>query len=576
SRVDHGAWRSVVDVIDARSLQHADRVALSDGSVVVTYARLRERTRDLAGRLRARGLGRGDVVAVVLDRGPAFIELALAVWRVGAAYLPLAPAHPVDWRQEVVRRAGAVLVVGLSETHAVPGVPFLDLGSNAGSVAPEAEDAVLAPEDLAYIICTSGSTGEPKLVMTEHRGVSNLMHAQRDFLGALGPDTRVLQFFHPSFDASLFDILMALPNGGRLETIDASLISGEPLAQVLVGRSITHAVLPATVLRTLQPGRFPDLQVLMSTGDVCLPETARQWGAHHRFVNGYGPTEVTVASTLQTVGAVDGERVPIGGPLSNYHVVILDEHLRPVPDGTPGELCIGGEGVGRGYLGRPTLTAERFIPDPFSAKPGGRLYRSGDVGRWLSDGTLEFLGRRDDQVKIRGARIELGQVEAALAALPEVRDAVALKDGTGERLLGYVMPDAGAVLSGEAVRAELRRRLPGYLVPDVIVVVDAWPLNTNGKVDRARLPRPQRTERTGYQPPESPGEEALAGIAAALLGMERVGRHDNLFELGGHSLFATQLVARVRRMLGAQLELSAVLQSPTVAQLAARLGEGQG
>ncbi|TNV48813.1 non-ribosomal peptide synthetase, partial [Corallococcus exiguus] len=564
SRVDHGPWRSVVDVIVEQCRLHADRVALADGTTETTYARLDARTRALASNLRARGIGRGDVVTLVLDRGPAFVELALAVWRVGAAYLPLSPSHPRAWREDIVRRVGAALVVGFSPDSAVPGVPFLDAGAEVGSIASREDDAVLVPEDLAYIICTSGSTGEPKLVMSEHRGVANLLHAQRDFLGALGPDTRALQFFHPSFDASLFDVLLALPNGGRLETLDAAQLSGEPLAQVLVRRRITHAVLPATVLRTLRPGGFPDLQMLMSVGDVCLPETVRQWGSQHRFINGYGPTEVTVASTLQAVRSVDGERVPIGRPISNYHVVLLDEHLHPVPDGVPGELCFGGDGVGRGYLGLPGLTAERFIPDAFGPLPGGRLYRSGDLGRWLPDGTLEFLGRRDDQVKIRGARIELGQVEAALAALPDVRDAVALVDGTGERLLGYVMPVAGAVLSGDAVRAELRRRLPGYLVPDVMVVVDAWPLNTSGKVDRARLPRPQRMERTGYQPPESPAEEALAAIAAALLGMERVGRHDDLFELGGHSLFATQLVARVRRVLGAQLELSAVLQSPTV------------
>ncbi|WP_426747497.1 amino acid adenylation domain-containing protein [Myxococcus faecalis] len=572
-RVDHGPWRSVVDVIAEQCRRHADRVALSAGAAEITYAMLEARTRALAARLRARGLGRGDVVAVVLERGAAFVELALAVWRVGAAYLPLAPSHPQAWREDIVRRVGAALVVGAPECQ-VRGVPFLEPGADAGE--GRVEDTMLVPEDLAYIICTSGSTGEPKLVMTEHRGVANLLHAQRDFLGALGPDTRVLQFFHPSFDASLFDVLMALPNGGRLETLDASPLSGASLAQVMVDRRITHAVLPATVLRTLQPGGFPDLQVVMSTGDVCLPETARQWSAHHRFVNGYGPTEVTVASTLQAVHDVEGERVPIGRPLSNDHVVILDEHLRLVPDGVAGELCIGGEGVGRGYLGRPDLTAERFIPDAFGPVPGGRLYRSGDWGRWLPDGTLEFLGRRDDQVKIRGARIELGQVEAALAALPDVRDAVALIDDTRERLLGYVMPDTGAALTGDAVRAELRRRLPGYLVPDVVVVVEAWPLNTSGKVDRARLPRPPRAERTDYQAPRSPGEVALAAIAAALLGMERVGCDDNLFELGGHSLFATQLVARVRRVLGAQLELSEVLQTPTVARLAARLREAQG
>ncbi|WP_395835505.1 amino acid adenylation domain-containing protein [Cystobacter fuscus] len=581
SEVDHGPWRSALDEMDRQARLHAHHVAISDGTVEVTYARLHERTRALAGRLRARGIGRGDVVAVVMDRGPAFIETVLALWRVGAAYLPLAPAHPEDWRGDVIRRAGAALVVGPSRASAVPGLPHLELGAEPGTDVPESEDvegeAVLAPEDLAYIICTSGSTGEPKLVMAEHRGVAHLLHAQRDVLGELGPRTRVLQFAHPSFDATLFDILMALANGGCLETLDDSRTSGELLAEVLLTRRITHAVLPASVLRTLRPGRFIDLELVISTGDVCLPETARQWSGFHRFVNGYGPTEVTVASTLHTVvGAPHGERVPIGRPLSNSHVVILDERLRPVADGTPGEICIGGSGVGRGYLGQPALTAERFVPDPFSPVPGSRLYRSGDIGRRLADGTLEFLGRRDDQIKVRGARIELGQVEAALVALPNVRDAVAVIEGRGERLLGYVLPAAGDVLSAEALRAELRRRLPGYLVPDVICVVDEWPLTTSGKVDRARLPRPRRPEHDAYQPPRTPLEESLAGIAAELLRMDRVGVRDDLFELGGHSLFAMQFVARVRGVLGAHVELSAVLGSRSVAEIAARIKAGHG
>ncbi|WP_239470279.1 non-ribosomal peptide synthetase [Archangium violaceum] len=576
SGAEPGPWRSVLDVLEEQSRLHANRVAIADAAVTVTYAQLRKRSRILAGMMRARGIGRGDVVAVVMDRGPAFVETLIAIWRVGAAYLPLAPSHPAAWREEVIRKAGATLVVDLSPDSAVPGVPYLDLGG-APRTVPESEDAAggaaLTPEDLAYIICTSGSSGEPKLVMIEHRGVANLIHAQRDSLGALGPDTRVLQFAHPAFDGALFDILLALAHGGRLETIDATRISGEPLADVLLTRHITHAVLPAAVVRTLNPGRFTHLEVVLSIGDVCLPETARQWAAFHRFVNGYGPTEVTVASTLHTVGAQNGERVPIGRPISHSHAVLLDDHLRPVPNGMPGEICIGGAGVGRGYLGQPGLTAERFIPDPFSPVPGSRLYRSGDVGRQLANGTIEFLGRRDNQVKVRGARIELDQVEAALLALPNVRDAVAVIDARGERLLGYVIPVAGAELSADAVRAELRHHLPGYLVPDVLVPVDAWPLTTSGKVDRASLPRPQRPDSIDDQPPRTPEEEALAGIAAELLGLERVGVHDNLFELGGHSLFATQLVARVRGALGAHLELSAVLQAPTVAEIAARLGD---
>ncbi|MET0400956.1 MAG: amino acid adenylation domain-containing protein [Cystobacter sp.] len=565
-------------MLDTQARAHADRVALADASTEVTYAQLGERTRALARRLRARGLGAGDVVAVVMERGIPFIETVLALWHIGAAYLPLAPAHPVAWREDVVRRAGAVLVVGDPTASAVPGVPHLDpevLALDSTGVGLETpEDArALAPEALAYIICTSGSTGEPKLVMIEQRGVANLLLAQRDFLRGAGPRMRVLQFFHPSFDAALFDILMALGNGGRLELIDDACLSGARLEEVLRSRHITHAVLPVSVLRTLTPVGFPDLEVVMSIGDVCLAETARQWAAHRRFINGYGPTEITVGCTLHTVDSRQAERVPIGRPLPQTHLVLLDEHLRPVPPGSPGEICIGGSGVGRGYLGQPALTAERFIPDPFSPTHGGRLYRTGDLGRLLADGSLDFLGRRDDQVKVRGARIELGQVERALRALSGVRDAVAVVDGAGERLFGYVLPGGQPTPDVDALRAALRLRLPAYLVPDVLVALDEWPLTLSGKVDRSRLPRPpgSRTEREGS--PRTPQERALADLAARLLGLERVGVHDDLFALGGHSLFATQLVARVRAEWGAHLELSAVLTTPVIAELAARLPE---
>ncbi|MFY0578578.1 AMP-binding protein [Cystobacter fuscus] len=304
-----------------------------------------------------------------MDRGLAFIETALALWRIGAAYLPLAPAHPEVWRGDVIRRAGAVLVVGPSRASAVPGVPHLALDEEPGADDPTGEDAVgevaLSPEDLAYIICTSGSTGEPKLVMIEHGGVANLLHAQRDFLGELGPRTRVLQFFHPSFDAALFDILMALANGGRLELIDDSRLSGEPLADVLLTRRITHAVLPVSVLRTLRPGRFTDLELVMSTGDVCLPKTARQWSPFHRFVNGYGPTEVTVASTLHTVvGAPEGERVPIGQLSPTTMSSSSTSACARWPTGLRGRSASAGAESGGGIWGNPPSPPRRSFPIP--------------------------------------------------------------------------------------------------------------------------------------------------------------------------------------------------------------------
>ncbi|MFI1332888.1 amino acid adenylation domain-containing protein [Streptomyces sp. NPDC020845] len=553
-------WCSAGAMIAERCSADPSRTALSDGVAEVGYGELDARVNALAATLVRRGITRGEIVALVFDRGMAFVVALLAVWRAGAAYLPLSPSHPEAWLTGVARQAGVALVVGAP----IPGFPYLD-------EVPEAAEPVEdrnAPEDLAYVIATSGSTGTPKLVMIEHGGLVNLVHAQREYLGGVPARSRVLQFPHPAFDAALFDVLMALPNGARLEVLGGPHLSGDPLAGVLTGRHITHAVLPAAVVRTLRPGRFPELDVLMSIGDVCLPETARQWGAHHRFVNGYGPTETTICATLHASVGAEQTRVPIGRPIAGCHVVILDEERNPVPPGAVGEICIGGLGVGRGYLGQPELTAERFIPDP----AGGRLYRSGDLGRTLADGSIEFLGRVDDQVKVRGARVELGQVEGALAALPGVRDALAVLDRRGEpRLLGYVIADTDADTDAEELRASLASTLPAYVVPDEVVLVDRWPLTISGKVDRAALPRPGRATRE-TDAPRDETEAEVVRIAAELLGAERVGVHDDLFDLGGDSLFATQLVARLRSRLGVEVALRTVLECGTAAGIAAGIG----
>jgi amino acid adenylation domain-containing protein len=576
-------WTSITDLIARQCRQHADAVALADGRAVLGYGDLAGQVARLAGALAGHGVGAGDVICVVLDRGMDFVRAALAAWWIGAAYLPLSPGHPEAWRAKVARRAAAVISVGRGPAVAGTAPRHLDLdrdpGGDLDGAAPARTPAPLRPQDLAYLISTSGSTGEPKLVMIEHGGVRNLARAQADYLGDLGPGTRVLQFSHPSFDAALFDVLLALAHGGRLELIQAGQTSGEPLAAVLRNRGVTHAVLPAAALRTLEPGHFRDLKVVMSVGDVCLPQTARQWSAHHRFINGYGPTEVTVAATLHTCAGDDDEAdiVPIGRPIAGCELRILDERLRPVPAGQAGEICLGGAGVGRGYLGQPQASAQRFVADPFSAVPGARLYRTGDLGRLRADGAVEFLGRKDAQVKIRGARIELGMVEAALAALPGVRDAVAVADAPpGEperRLLGYarVDPAAGPALTGMQLRRLLARRVPGYLVPEQVVVVAQWPMTTSGKVDRGRLPRPPRAAGPSIEAPRTPTERAIAEIALTLLGVPALGIHDNLFDAGGHSLLAAQLVARIRDRLGQRIELSAVLGGPTIAGIAGEL-----
>jgi amino acid adenylation domain-containing protein len=571
-------WTSITGLIARRCHQHAAAAALADGQAVLPYGELAHQVAGLAGALAGHGVGAGDVICLVLDRGMDFVRVALAAWWLGAAYVPLSPDHPADWRTEVARRCGAAISVGRGPAAGVaPG--YLDLSRDLAGAAPALSPMPLRPADLAYVIPTSGSTGEPKLVMIEHGGVRNLVRAQADYLDDLGPGSRVLQFAHPSFDSALFEVLLALAHGGRLELIEASQTSGEPLATVLRERRVTHAVLPAAVLRTLEPGLSSDLRVVLSVGDVCLPQTARQWSAHHRFINGYGPTEVTVAATLHscTGGNDEADMVPIGRPITGCQLWILDDQLRPVPAGQVGEICLGGAGVGRGYLGQPDATARRFVTDPFTAAPGARLYRTGDLGRLRADGAVEFLGRQDAQVKIRGARIELGQVEAALAALPGVRDAVAVADASpGEperRLLGYVRKDPAAdpQLPGRELRQLLTRQVPGYLVPEQIVTVAQWPLTTSGKVDRARLPRPPRVVGPAAEAPRTPTERAVTEIAVALLGTPGLGVHDNLFDVGGHSLLAAQLVARIRDRLGRRIELSAVLNHPTIAGIAGEL-----
>ncbi|MGI5255442.1 amino acid adenylation domain-containing protein [Actinacidiphila glaucinigra] len=553
-------WASVGAVIAQQCASTPLAVAIHADGEDLTYGELDAQADALASALIRAGVGNDDVVALVVERSAAFVVAVLAVWRAGAAYLPLAPSHPDAWLTAAARRAKVSLVLG----KPIPGFRTLD-------EVPEHSDPVADRNNathLAYVIATSGSTGTPKLVMIEHGGLSNLAQAQRVFLDSVPACSRVLLFAHPAFDAALFDIVLALTNGACLEIPDTAIHSGEPLAHVLTDRRITHAVLPASVLRTLEPGGFPNLDVLISIGDVCLPETARRWSTQHRFVNGYGPTETTICTTLHTTIGTETTRVPIGRPIAGSHVVVLDDNRRPVPSGTAGEIYIGGLGVGRGYLGDPLLTAERFVEDPAA----GRLYRSGDLGRVLDDGTIEFLGRVDDQVKVRGARIELGQVEAALIAQPGVRDALAMVDRRGEsRLLGYVIGD----VDPDLLRKSLTREVPGYLVPDQIMVVERWPLTVSGKVDREALPRPGRTDER-VQEPRNESEAAVVEAAAELLGIDagRIDVNDDLLSLGGNSLFATQLVARLRSGLGAQIRLRTVLNNATPAAIAAGMDKG--
>jgi amino acid adenylation domain-containing protein len=575
------AERCVHELFRDQALSTPDAVSVAFGDRTLTYAELDARANRLARHLQALGVGPDVPVAISVERSPEMVVALLGVLKAGGAYLPVDPTYPRERRAYMLEDSGAPVLLTLSHLAA-------DLPEHTARVVLLDEDwpaierhastdveSSTTPDSLAYVIYTSGSTGRPKGVMVPHRGVVNLALAQIG-LFRITPESRVLQFASFSFDAAVSEVLTALLAGARLHLApQEALMPDLPLVTTLQEGEISVATLPPSVLSVLPKADFPALKTLVSAGEACPAEVARRWAPGRHFVNAYGPTETTVCATAST--AEDGSRRPsIGGPVDNTRAYVVDERLRPVPIGIPGELCVGGVGVARGYLRRPGLTAERFVPDPFAAEPGARLYRTGDRVRWLEDGALEYVGRIDDQVKVRGFRIELGEVEAMLRTHPAVADVVvaAREVAPGDRrLLGWVVPAQGQAADGSALRSYLKAHLPDYMVPSAIGTLPAFPLTPNGKVDRARLPSPDAVakERTGFEAPRTPAEVAMAEIWAEVLGVQPVGIHDDFFELGGHSLLATRVVSRVRQALGFDVPLRLLFESPTVADLCRHL-----
>ncbi|MBW3655302.1 MAG: amino acid adenylation domain-containing protein, partial [Gemmatimonadetes bacterium] len=428
----------------------------------------------------------------------------------------------------------------------------------------------VTPEHPAYVIYTSGSTGRPKGVLVPHRGLCNVAAAQQRVFG-LGPDDRVLQFAALSFDAAAFELVMALASGAALCLAPREeLLPGPGLLALLRRHAVTTVTLPPSALAALPVEDLPALRTITLAGEALPAELVERWGARHRLWNLYGPTEATIWSTAAE--CADPARKPdIGAPIANVRAYVLDAALEPVPVGVPGELYVGGAGVARGYLGRPGLTAERFVPDPFGGEAGARLYRTGDRVRRLADGSLDFVGRVDHQVKVRGYRIELGEIEARLAEHPAVREAVVLarEDEPGEkRLVAYVV--GGRTTGADVLRAYLDETLPEYMVPAAYVHLDALPLTPNGKLDRKALPSPEGEAfaRHGYEAPVGEVEQALAEVWSEVLGVERVGRGDDFFDLGGHSLLVVLAVSRIKQVLDLEVEPGTVFECPVLKDLA--------
>ena len=568
------------ELFEAQVARTPGALAVACGDVVLSYAELDERAGRLAGHLTSLGAGPEWLVAVVMDKSAEVFVAWLAVAKTGAAFLPVDPAYPAERIGFMLTDARPDLVVTtMAASSSLPAVGgrgpsrvVLDDPVLAGKLARHEPGGVpvLGRAELAhpaYVIYTSGSTGRPKGTVVTHRGLASLAASMASTFG-IGPESRVLQLASLSFDAAVMEMLMAWPAGAALVVPEPGPLAGEMLAEKLDELRISHALIIPTVLASVPVGRVCGFDCLIVGGEACSDRLVADWSPGRRMFNAYGPTELTIAATLS--GLLSGSAVPpIGRPVWNTRVFVLDDGLGLVPPGVAGELYVTGAGLARGYLRQPGLTAERFVACPIGP-PGERMYRTGDLARWNAAGELEFVGRADDQVKVRGFRIELGEVEAVLAGLDGVGQAAAAvrEDRAGDwRLAGYVVPAPGAMLDPAALREAAAQVLPGYMVPAAVVVLGTLPLSPAGKLDRRALPAPEYAA-GGGRDPATPGEQALCEVFAQVLGLEQAGVEDSFFDLGGHSLLATRLVSRIRTVLGAELPIRAVFEHPTPALLA--------
>lgn len=552
----------------------------------LTYGALEAEANRLANYLRARGVGPEVRVGLCVGRSAALIVGALAILKAGGAYVPLDPAHPAERLAFMLGDAAAPVVI--TEAALVADLPAgawetVALDRDAALIARESAAAPhveVAVGNLAYVVYTSGSTGRPKGVEIEHAALLNLVDWHQRAFGVTAAD-RATQVASPAFDAAVWELWPYLTAGATIVLPDeGTRVVPGALRDWLLAERITISFLPTPLAERVLTLPWPEraaLRFLLTGGDALRHYPAA--GLPFALINNYGPSENTVVATSGRVWpAPDGGDLPaIGWPIDNTIVRLLDADGRPVPTGEAGELYIGGASLARGYVGRPDLTAERFLPDPLDPTPGARLYRTGDLGRLLPDGQIAFLGRTDDQVKIRGYRIELDEIVATLNAHPGVATSLVLarEDTPGnKRLVAYVTPRPGARLTTDELRDALLAQLPDYMVPVAFVRQDDFPLTPNGKIDRRALPLPD-AENTAwgddFLAPRTATEAGIAALVAELIAAERVGVDENFFLLGGHSLLGTQLIARIRHDFGVDLPLRAIFEAPTVEELAAEV-----
>jgi amino acid adenylation domain-containing protein len=575
------AEKCVHELFEEQVERAPDAIAVSPvspGKEELSYRELNRRANKLARYLRGMGIGPEVFVGIFMDRSIEMLVGLLAVLKSGAAYLPLDPQYPLERVRFMIEDSQARVVLtqhSLLDRLPDAATQTICLDADCSTFSNESSenlDALALPDNLAYVIYTSGSTGQPKGVLVAHRGVTNMIEASCKLFG-VNSNSRILQGASLSFDASVLEIFMALLGGATLCLMDQGA-SGIELAQLLSDHAITTIAITPSLLDTIPEGEFPELQTIIVGGEACSTGTAARWSRGRRLFNAYAPTEATVYATAMRYVENDGRTPRLGRPIANIQIYLLDPHLQPVPIGIPGEIHVGGAGLARGYLNQPALTAERFIPDPFSRIPGARLYKTGDLARFLNDAELEFVGRIDQQVKVRGFRIELGEIETVLGRHPGVREAVvvAREDAPGgKRLIAYVVANEDLPPAISEMRDYLKRTVPEYMVPSAFVMLEALPLTATGKVDRNALPEPGQVRpelAPVYLAPRTAVEEVLCGVFSEVLKVEPVGVRDSFFELGGHSLLATQVSSRLRETFQVELSLRKVFEAPTVERLA--------
>src|SRR5579864_4938259 len=578
-------------VFEAHARNTPDAISLVCDENQLSYSLLNELANQAAHLLQSTGVDSEMSVAVFLERSPESIIALLAIWKIGGVYVPIDTSYPLERIAFMLSDSEAAVLMttkalASSLLHLSARIVYLDAhGFEVDTCKTRDPNPQIQRDQLAYVIYTSGSMGKPKGVMVPHRGLANLLTVEAN---ALEPhcDSRILQLVSFSFDASLWDVVMALGFGGTLCIVTGEArLPGPVLSDLLRDRMITHATLPPSALAVLPAEDLCALRCITSTGEALTRNVVRRWATGRRIINGYGPTESTVGATLGPCKEEDAV-LHIGRPFAGVQVHVLDRHLQITSIGVPGEIHIGGIGVVRGYLNRPDMTAERFIPDPFGTNPGARLYRTGDRARRLADGTIEFLGRIDDQVKLRGFRIELGEIESTLRRCAGVADAVVVVhefDSQDKRLTAYVVCDAkhqseGASLNTAELRAQVQKTLPPYMVPAIWIFLPRLPVSTNGKVDRRALPAPDASLsrlHESYRAPEGALEAELARIRSETLGVQQIGRDDNFFSLGGDSILSIQIVARAAQ---AKIPITAkmLFQHQTVSALAHAIANMEG